>query len=430
MELRKAYCAAIIVCAGSARRMEGMDKLTVPLVGIPVAVRSIQAFNSLDEIGEIIVVCRADQTAVYQRMAEEYRLDKVTSIVTGGNTRQSSVFQGVRAITDSWKLLAVHDGARPLVSRQVIVQCLENALRYGAATAAVPVKDTVKRASPDGIIAETLERSSLFAAQTPQIFDLLLYCSAMDMALEKQMDFTDDCQLAEMSGAKVFLSPGDYSNLKITTREDLRLAELILAEGKTLEKECLPLEGMEEESLSVSTTKEKNLSPSHLSDFSPRIGHGYDVHKLDPKRRLILGGIEIPYEKGLLGHSDADVLLHAVMDALLGAAALGDIGGHFPDSDPGYEGADSSILLAKVGELLDENNFRIVNIDATVVAQAPKLKPFIPQMRQKIAQVLDIGESQVSIKATTEEGMGFTGTKKGMAAHAVCLIQNKTAECM
>jgi len=405
-ENETAYCAAIIVCAGSARRMEGIDKLITPLAGIPAAVRSIRAFNCRDEIGEIIVVSRAEQMAVYQRLVDEYHLDKVTSIVSGGETRQLSVFQGVRAISGSWKLLAIHDGARPLVSQEVITQCLENALQYGAAAAAVPVKDTIKRVSSNGMIAETLDRSTLYSAQTPQIFDLFFYCSAMDIAMENHLDFTDDCQLAEMTGAKVYLSPGEYENLKITTREDFKLAEMLL-----LEKEGNP---------SLPAIPEP-------SAVCPRIGHGYDVHKLDARRKLILGGIEIPYEKGLLGHSDADVLLHAIMDALLGAAALGDIGSHFPDSDPAYSGADSSQLLLQVKKLLDQNGFQIVNIDAVIVAQAPKLKPFIPQMREKISSTLSIDLNRVSIKATTEEGLGFTGTKKGISAHAVCLINQCTA---
>lgn len=409
-----AYCAAIIVCAGNARRMEGMDKLITPLAGIPAAVRSIQAFNCRNDIGEIIVVCRADQTSVFQRLVDEYHLDKVTSIVTGGETRQLSVFQGVRAITNSWNLLAIHDGARPLVSQEVITQCLENALEHGAAVAAVPVKDTIKRVSSDGTISETIDRSLLYSAQTPQVFDLFFYCSAMDTALENHLDFTDDCQLAELMGSKVYLSPGDYENLKITTKEDFKLAELLLSER-------------EQNAPSLPPDESPNSSESSSAAVPyPRIGHGYDVHKLDAKRKLVLGGIEIPYEKGLLGHSDADVLLHAIMDALLGAAALGDIGGLFPDDDPAFSGADSSQLLVQVGKLLDGKGFQIVNIDAVVIAQAPKLKPFIPQMREKIATSLSLDVSQVSIKATTEEGLGFTGTKKGMAAHAVCLIDRKS----
>lgn len=154
-----------------------------------------------------------------------------------------------------------------------------------------------------------------------------------------------------------------------------------------------------------------------------RIGHGYDVHKLVENRKLILGGIEIPYEKGLLGHSDADVLAHSIMDALLGAAAMGDIGGLFPDSDPAYSGADSMLLLSEVCRVLTENNYRIVNIDSTVIAQAPKLKPYIQQMRERIATACNIDISQISVKATTEEKLGFTGSGEGISSHAVCLIE-------
>ena len=153
-----------------------------------------------------------------------------------------------------------------------------------------------------------------------------------------------------------------------------------------------------------------------------RIGHGYDVHKLVEGRKLILGGVEIAHEKGLLGHSDADVLLHAVMDAVLGALALGDIGKHFPDSDPAYSGADSCLLAAKTAEMIADRGYRVGNIDATVLAQAPKLAPHIPKMRERIAEIYGIPADRVSVKATTEEGLGFTGERLGIAAHAVCLL--------
>ena len=155
-----------------------------------------------------------------------------------------------------------------------------------------------------------------------------------------------------------------------------------------------------------------------------RIGHGYDVHKLTEGRKLILGGVDIPYEKGLLGHSDADVLTHAIMDALLGAAALGDIGKLFPDNDPAYAGADSLVLLERVGERIAQAGYRVGNIDATILAQRPKLAPHIPQMRANLAHRLGLEVDQVSVKATTEEGLGFTGAGEGMAAHAVCLLES------
>lgn len=155
-----------------------------------------------------------------------------------------------------------------------------------------------------------------------------------------------------------------------------------------------------------------------------RIGHGYDVHRLTEGRKLILGGVEIPYDKGLLGHSDADVLAHAVADSLLGAAALGDIGTHFPDTDPAFKNADSLMLLTRVCTLLTQKNYRIANIDATVIAQAPKLKPYIPAMRERLAAACGVGLDQISVKATTEEHLGFTGAGEGIAAHAVCLIES------
>lgn len=155
-----------------------------------------------------------------------------------------------------------------------------------------------------------------------------------------------------------------------------------------------------------------------------RIGHGYDVHRLEAGRKLILGGVDIAYEKGLLGHSDADVLAHAISDALLGAAALGDIGGHFPDTDPAYENADSLLLLSKVCEMLEEKNYKIGNIDATILAQAPRIKPYIGEMRKNLAAACKIALDQISVKATTEEGLGFTGTGEGIAAHAVCIIES------
>ncbi len=284
--------------------------------------------------------------------------------------------------TDWERLQAIHDAARPFVSQAVITRALEAAAQTGAAAPAVPVKDTVKVAAPDGRVQATPDRSTLFAVQTPQCFDRARYLQAMERVRGPQASaVTDDCSLFELAGFAVQLVEGDYANAKITTIEDLK------GENKM------------------------------------RIGHGYDVHRLVEGRKLILGGVDIPYEKGLLGHSDADVLLHAVSDALLGAAALGDIGGHFPDTDPRYKGADSLELLRQVGLLLKQAGYTVSNIDATILCQAPKLAPHIPAMRQNIARVLDLPADAVSVKATTEEKLGFTGAGQGIAAHAVALIQ-------
>ena len=226
------------------------------------------------------------------------------------------------------------------------------------------------------------DRATLYAVQTPQCFRRARYTQALAAVTgEKARLVTDDCSLFELAGLPVRLTEGDYANYKITTKEDLQ--------------------------------KEKTM----------RIGHGYDVHRLVEDRKLIMGGVEIPYEKGLLGHSDADVLLHAVMDAVLGAAALGDIGQHFPDNDPAYKGADSLALTREVARIIAEHGYKVGNIDATILCQRPKLAPHIPAMRRNIADAFGLPVDAVSVKATTEEHLGFTGEGLGIAAHAVALIE-------
>ena len=259
---------------------------------------------------------------------------------------------------------------------------VQAAAETGAAAPAVPVKDTVKVADPSGRVLDTPDRGTLYAVQTPQCFRRALYTQALAAVTgEKARLVTDDCSLFELAGLPVRLTEGDYANYKITTKEDLQ--------------------------------KEKTM----------RIGHGYDVHRLVEDRKLIMGGVEIPYEKGLLGHSDADVLLHAVMDAVLGAAALGDIGQHFPDNDPAYKGADSLALTREVARIIAEHGYKVGNIDATILCQRPKLAPHIPAMRRNIADAFGLPVDAVSVKATTEEHLGFTGEGLGIAAHAVALIE-------
>lgn len=369
---------AILVAAGASRRM-GFDKLTYCLPdGRTVLEKSVAAFASHPEVADLVLVAGANSEACRAAAAA---CPKPAVVVPGGATRAESVCAGLKAARGDY--VAIHDAARPFVSARVISSALAAARQYGAAAPAVPVKDTIKIAGADGTVHATPDRSTLFAVQTPQCFRRKLYEKVLtEVSLE---GVTDDCSLFERAGYAVHLCPGEYGNRKITTREDLR--------------------------------EEQNM----------RIGHGYDVHRLVEGRKLILGGVEIPFEKGLLGHSDADVLLHAVMDALLGAAALGDIGQHFPDTDPAYSGADSLCLLARVGELLQKSGWKPTNIDATVLCQRPKLMPYLPAMREKIAQTLAMPVDAVSVKATTEEHLGFTGAGEGIAAHAVALLTGDTA---
>ena len=370
--------AAIIVAAGSSTRM-GFDKLMYDLDGQTVLEKSLQAFDIHPAIDELVVVVGENAEKAEPLIR---KVHKPVRLVRGGATRALSVQNGLAEIKADF--VAVHDAARPFVSQAVITAALNAAFRMGAAAPAVPVKDTVKVIGADGMVKYTPDRSGLYAVQTTQCFRTDLYRKALRAV--SNGDVTDDCSILEMAGVPVQLTQGDYANHKITTREDL---------------------------------------PAKREERQMRVGHGYDVHRLVEGRKLILGGVEIPFEKGLLGHSDADVLTHAVMDALLGAAALGDIGHLFPDNDPSYEGADSIELLKKVKEVLDEQGWRAENLDATILCQAPKLAPHIAAMRENLADALGLDVQAVSVKATTEEKLGFTGAGEGIAAHCVCLLERR-----
>ena len=346
------------------------------------------------------MVARPELFEQLEGWKQEYHLPDFR-LTAGGDTRQQSVLNGVGCLSGQVEYVVIHDGARPFADRQLIDRCLQSAVEHQVATAAVPVKDTIKQAADDGSIAATPDRSRLYLTQTPQIFNAQLYRRAAEQAQAEGLDFTDDCQLMEHLGHRVWLAQGDYRNIKITTPEDIVIAQAI---AESMEGEAPRME------------QEKQRMPLM------RIGHGYDVHRLVEGRKLILGGVEIPWQKGLLGHSDADVLVHAVMDAILGAAALGDIGKHFPDTDPNYAGADSMLLLREVVRLVEEQGYQIGNLDCTVIAQQPKLKEYIPQMQERIAAVCKVQPNQVNVKATTEEKLGFTGTGEGMSAHCVCLL--------
>ena len=384
-----AAVSAVLVAAGSSTRM-GFDKLSFDLGGVTVLEQSIRAFDAHPMIDELILVAGANEAFVRQAAAG---CKKPVRVVTGGATRAASACNGVRAAQGA--VVAVHDAARPFVSEQLITDALLPVLRGAPAAApAVPVKDTVKQSAlpgdgktvPTGCTVQTTpDRSTLFAVQTPQCCSRRVYLNIISMLDEETAaKVTDDCSLFELAGLPVQLTQGNYANIKITTKEDLPRAE-----------------------------KEKQM----------RIGHGYDVHRLVEGRPLIMGGVNIPYEKGLLGHSDADVLAHAVMDAVLGAAALGDIGKHFPDTAAEWKGADSLKLAQAVAALVQEKGYRVVNIDSTILCQKPKLAPHIPAMRANLAAAFGMDVEDVSVKATTEEKLGFTGEGLGIAAHAVALLE-------
>lgn len=371
--------SAVIACGGSSTRM-GKNKLLEDLNGKSCILRTCEAFDKIPDIGEIIITAPYALHSTYR--AELSSISKSVRFVTGGKSRQDSVTAGV--FCASGEYVMIHDGARPLISEQEILDCLHDTYEFGSSVLCTPTKDTVRITVGEG--TTTPDRSGVYIVRTPQTFKKSDYLLALEEAEE---DYTDDAQLLETIGIKPHITIGSYNNIKLTTPEDIAVAKSILSQTE---------------------------APAL------RIGHGYDVHKLVEGRKLILGGVEIKYEKGLLGHSDADVLTHAIMDSMLGALALGDIGKLFPDSDEKYKGADSIELLKQVAGVIKSHGYTVANIDATVLAQAPKLAPHIAKMREVLASTLEIPADRVSVKATTEEGLGFTGEGLGIAAHAVCLL--------
>ena len=409
----------IIAAAGSGSRMGGgISKQFRKIDGMPVLSMAVAAFEDHPWIDEITVVTRADSLDLCRReMIAPYGFRKVNRIVEGGEQRQDSVYRGLLALPEDTALVLVHDGARPFVSRRIISDSVEAAFCRGAAVAAVPVKDTIKTAEhvsegegggpEDSYFTGTPDRGKLYAVQTPQAFSVPILREALERAFEEKFYGTDDSVLVERLGKTVYLVKGEYENIKITTAGDMETGAAI---ARGMKRAAGPEKTERAEEIAVKET------------LTLRVGTGFDVHRLQEGRKLILGGVEIPWEKGLLGHSDADVLIHAVMDALLGAAALGDIGQHFPDTDQAYRGISSLELLKRVGELLRGKGYGAGNIDAVVIAQQPKIAPFIPSMREKIAGALAVSPEQVSVKATTTEGLGFCGQGEGIAAQAAATV--------
>jgi len=374
---------AIVLAAGSSQRMGDIDKLFAPLGGKPLLAWSVDTCQKCDLVQQTVVVLNDARLELGKKLKEARGWSKAT-ICLGGARRQDSVAEGLRQLEHcDW--VVIHDGARPFLTLDSIENGLKTAAETGAAIAAVPVKDTMKLINGERLITETLPRDRLWAAQTPQIFRFDIITEAY-RGLTAEL--TDDAAAAERLGCRVKIYRGSYGNIKVTTLEDLKVAEVIAQEKKEM-----------------------------------RVGIGYDAHPLAPGRKLILGGVELPFDKGLLGYSDADVASHAIIDALLGAACLGNIGTLFPPEEPRYENISSLVLLSEVGNLLRREGFRIANIDVTIMAGHPRLSPFIEEMRCRVGQALGIDSAQVAIKASSNNGLGFVGREEGIAAHSVALVQ-------
>jgi len=381
------HVTAIIAAGGRGARFGGtLPKQLLPLGGRPILQRSVEAFAGHARVTDLVVALPAELVADppgYLRTGA-----KPLALVEGGARRQDSVARAFARVPAGAEIVVVHDAARPLVSDALIARTVEAAADDGAAIAALAATDTVKRGSAERLVVGTVPRGEIFLAQTPQAFRTSVLRAALAHG-GPGADATDEAALVERTGHPVRLVDGDPRNVKITTADDLALAERLLASPST----------------------------SLL-----RIGTGYDLHRLVEGRRLVLGGVVIPFDRGLAGHSDADAVCHAVTDAILGAAAAGDIGRHFPDSDPRWKDADSLTLLARAVEIVAAGGYGIVNVDVVVIAERPRLVPYIDAMRANLARVIGITAAQVGIKGKTNEGVGSIGAGESIAVHAVALL--------
>ncbi|MCQ2410201.1 MAG: 2-C-methyl-D-erythritol 4-phosphate cytidylyltransferase [Elusimicrobiaceae bacterium] len=378
------FSSVVIVAGGSGSRM-GRPKQMLPLGGKPALARTIEAFKQVPAVRQIIVV-----TPPENRPALAPYADAVTYALPG-DTRLESVKNGFACVDPQADTVAVHDGARPLVNPQHIAACLQTAQTYGAAVLAVPVKDTIKTGEQD-FVTRTLDRSTLWAAQTPQAYRR----EVLQNALEKfgaQTDATDESQLVEKTGVKVRLVKSDYKNIKITTPEDLIFAEALV---------------------------EKQVTH--------RTGFGFDLHRMEPGRKLFIGGAEIAHTKGFLGHSDGDVVLHAICDALLGAVCAGEIGILFPPTDASIKGISSVTIAKKVLEVLRGHGAEIEHIDATLITEEPKIKPHYDTVRASLARVFEIPLANVSFKSKSHERVGEIGRGEAAMCHAVATVKITSQE--
>ena len=368
--------AAIVTAAGRGTRAGGEPKQWRDLAGRSILARSLDAFAGFDRV--VLVVHPDDMARAIRDFAGG------VAIVTGGETRAASVMAGLEALEGQATHVLIHDGARPLVS-DAVIQGVIDALQGGAQAAApaLPVSDALWKGA-DGAVIGTTPRAGLFRAQTPQGFTLDQITKAHHLYPD---DAADDVELALKAGMAVAITPGSEDNLKITFPADFARAERILGTAMDI-----------------------------------RLGNGYDVHAFGPGDHVWLCGVQITHEAGLIGHSDADVGMHALTDAIYGALAEGDIGRHFPPSDPQWKGADSAIFLAHAADLARERGFSFGNADVTLICEAPKIGPHAQAMQARLAEIMGVDATRISVKATTSERLGFTGRREGIAAIATAAL--------
>lgn len=391
--MRQKSIAVIIVAAGQGERASAGGapdpKQYRTVAGVPVLKRTIDAFLVHPAIERIIPIIHAAHTERYAALAIEN--DRVLPPVIGGGTRQASVLEGLKALAPSRPdLVLIQDAARPFATPDLIGDVIAALNLYDGALPVLAVTDTIKRSLDGRMVVATEDRGQLFAAQTPQGFRFGQIFSAHMRASTIRRQFTDDAEIAEWAGLKVAMVTGGPDNMKITHPQDFERAERIVFGD-------LPME--------------------------TRVGTGFDVHPFEPGDAVWLGGVRIPYKAKLKGHSDADVALHALTDAILGAIGEGDIGVHFPPSDIQWKGAASTVFLKHAGDLVSKAGGRIVNLDVTIVCEGPRIAQHVPAMQAAIAETLGIATNRIAIKATTSEKLGFIGREEGIVAMASASIE-------
>jgi len=381
--------AAVIVAAGRGFRACGnLPKQYRELAGEPVIRSSLSLFAWHGQIGAVQAVIHPDDRSAYEAAAKGLRL---LPPVPGGATRQASVRAGLQALSArAPDIVLIHDAARPFCSTELVSRAIVACGETGAAIPALEVTDTIKRVDGDGHVAGTIDRAQLRAVQTPQAFKFATLLNAHQRAIkEGRDDFTDDAALVEWAGIKVATFAGESGNVKLTTDEDF--------------------------------AKVESRRLANLADL--RLGNGFDVHAFGDGDHVWLGGVKIPHDRGLTGHSDADVALHALVDAILGALADGDIGKHFSPNDPRWRGASSDQFLKFAVERVNKRGGRIAHLDLTIVCEAPRIGPHRDAIRKKIAEIAEMSIDRVAVKATTSEQLGFTGRKEGIVAMATATVR-------
>jgi len=385
---------AMILASGMGKRMgSSVAKQYLLLDGIPVLVHSLRPFQASNRIrGIILALPQNDIISVRRDLIEQYGITKIVAVVPGGKERQDSVRNCLKNVDEDCDLVVIHDAARPFVSVELINQVIKAAQKSGAAIPGIRVQDTIKETNAALTVLKTVPRDHLWLTQTPQAFHLRVLREAYQAADAENFYGTDDASLVERIKKNVTMIEGSSSNIKITTREDLLIADTLMKKREI-----------------------KNI----------RTGIGYDSHRLVKGRKLILGGVEIPFAKGLKGHSDADVVVHAVCDAILGAASCGDIGRHFSDKDQKYQDISSLLLLDRVKKIVKTKGYVASHVDVTVIMEEPRVAPYAKKMIANICRVLELPENGINMKAKTNEGMGFVGRGEGIAAWAVATVEGK-----